>query len=90
VARSGRGSGDERCGTTDESAVTSGCDDDEGLATLDRRRCITGITLVLIDCEGLSGDGGLIDLEEGVVGDDATVGWNDGTLLGAVSFGTVV
>jgi hypothetical protein len=35
---------------------------------------------VLVDSEGLAGNGGLIDLEEGVLGDDTTVCGDDGTL----------
>jgi hypothetical protein len=35
---------------------------------------------VLVDSEGLTGNGGLIDLEEGVLGDDTTVCGDDGTL----------
>jgi hypothetical protein len=36
---------------------------------------------VLVDSEGLSSDGGLIDLEEGIFGDDAAIRRNDGTLF---------
>jgi len=35
---------------------------------------------VLVNSEGFTGDGGLIDLEEGIFGDDATVSRNNGTL----------
>jgi hypothetical protein len=38
------------------------------------------IALVLVDGEGFTGDGGLIHLEKGVLGDDPAIGGNDGTL----------
>jgi len=71
---------DQGSGATDESVVTSGSNDQEGLTTLYTRRRVTLVTLVLVNSEGFTGDGGLIDLEEGIVGDNATVGWDDGTL----------
>lgn len=36
---------------------------------------------MLVDSEGLASDGGLINLEESVFGDNATISGNDGTLL---------
>ncbi|KAK1239494.1 hypothetical protein MKX07_008982 [Trichoderma sp. CBMAI-0711] len=73
--------GDEGSSTTDEGVVTSGGDDQEGLTTLDGRGSIAGVALVLVDGERLTGDGGLVNLEESTLGDDATIGGNDGTLL---------
>jgi hypothetical protein len=35
---------------------------------------------VLINREGFASDGGLIDLEEGIFGDDAAFGWDDSAL----------
>ncbi|TFA98674.1 hypothetical protein CCMA1212_009581 [Trichoderma ghanense] len=72
---------DEGSSTADEGVVTSGGDDQEGLTTLDGRGSIAGVALVLVDGERLTGDGGLVDLEESTLGDDATIGGNDGTLL---------
>jgi hypothetical protein len=72
---------DERGSTTDEGAVTSGSDDHEGLTTLDGGGCVTGVAIVLVDSERLAGDGGLIDLEVGIFGDNATVGGDDGTFF---------
>ncbi|KAF3060281.1 hypothetical protein CFAM422_011359 [Trichoderma lentiforme] len=72
---------DESSGTTDEGVVTSGGDDQEGLTTLDGRGSIAGVALVLVDGERLTGDGGLINLEESALGNDTTISGNDGTLL---------
>jgi hypothetical protein len=36
---------------------------------------------VLVNSEGLAGDGGLIDLKVGIFGDNATVGGDDSTFL---------
>jgi hypothetical protein len=41
--------------------------------------------MVLVNSEGLASDGGLIDLEEGIFGNDATISGNDGTLGMVVS-----
>ena len=75
------GAGDEGGSATDEGGVTSGGDDDESLTTLDSGGSVADIALVLVDGERLAGDGRLIDLEESVFGDNATVGGDDGTLL---------
>ena len=80
MTSSRRGRGDQRGSATDESAVTSSGDDHEGLTTLDTGRGITLITLVFVDCEGLSSNGGLIDLEESIIGYNATIGRDNGTL----------
>jgi hypothetical protein len=72
---------DEGGGATDEGVVTSGGDDQEGLTTLDSRGSIALVALVLVDSERLTRDGRLVDLEEGIVGNDATIGGDDGTLL---------
>lgn len=74
------GLGDERSGTTDESVVTGSSDDHEGLTTLDGGRSIAVVALVLVDSERLASDGGLINLKEGIFGDDATISGNDSTL----------
>lgn len=71
---------DESSGTTDEGVVTGGGDDDEGLTTLDGGRSIAVVALVLVDSERLTSDGGLINLEESILSDDATIGGNDSTL----------
>lgn len=78
---SGRGGVDEGGSATDEGVVTSGSNDDEGLATLDGGRSIALVTLVLVDSERFTGDGGLIDLEIGILGDDATISGDDCTFL---------
>jgi hypothetical protein len=72
---------DESGGTTDEGVVTSGSDDNEGLTTLDTGRSIALVTLVLVDGKRFTSDGGLIDLKEGILGDDATIGRDNGTFL---------
>lgn len=72
---------DESSGTTDEGVVTSGGDNGEGLTTLDGGRSEALVTLVLVDGKGLARDGGLINLEEGILGDNATVSGDNGSLL---------
>jgi hypothetical protein len=72
---------DESGGTTDEGVVTSGSDDNKGLTTLDTGRSIALVTLVLVDGKRFTSDGGLIDLKEGILGDDATIGRDNGTFL---------
>ncbi|ROV95796.1 hypothetical protein VPNG_08757 [Cytospora leucostoma] len=81
VTRSGVGSVDKGSSTTDEGVVTSGSDNDEGLTTLDGGRSEALVILVLVDGQGLTSDGGLVNLQEGILGDNATIGGNDGTLL---------
>ncbi len=75
------GLGDESSGATDEGVVTGGGDDDEGLTTLDGGGGVAVVALVLVDSKGLTSNGGLINLEESIFGDDATVGGDNGTLL---------
>ncbi|VUC35121.1 unnamed protein product [Clonostachys rosea] len=75
------GSGNESSSTADEGVVTSGSDDDEGLTTLDSGGREALITVVLVDSERFTSKSGLIDLEEGTLGDDATVSGNDGTII---------
>lgn len=36
---------------------------------------------MLVDCERLTGDGGLIDLQESIFGNDSAVGWDNGTFF---------
>jgi hypothetical protein len=72
---------DEGGSATDEGVVTSGGDDQEGLTTLDSRGSVALVTLVLVDSERLASDGRLVNLEEGIVGNDATISGDDGTLL---------
>lgn len=73
--------GDQGGGATNEGVVTGGGDDDEALTTLDSGRGEAVVATVLVDSERLTSDGGLINLEEGVLGNDATIGGDDGTLL---------
>lgn len=75
------GLGDESSGTTDEGVVTSRSNDDESLTTLDSGRSVAVVALVLVDSEGLTGDGGLINLEESIFGHNATISGDNGTLL---------
>lgn len=75
------GLGDESSGATDEGVVTSGGDDDEGLTTLDGGGGVAVVAAVLVDSEGFTSDGRLVNLEESIFSDDATVGGDDGTLL---------
>lgn len=72
---------DECGGTADESSVSGSSDNHECFTTLDGRGSITRVSLVLIDGKRFSSDGGLIDLDVGVLGDDATVGRNDCTFF---------
>ncbi|CAH0001869.1 unnamed protein product [Clonostachys byssicola] len=81
VTSATRGSGDESSGTTNEGVVTSGSNDDEGLTTLDGGGRETLITVVLVDSERFTSKSGLIDLEEGTLGDDATVSGDNGTII---------
>jgi hypothetical protein len=81
VTSAASGLGDQGSGATDEGVVTSGGNDDEGLTTLDGGRSVAVVALVLVDSERLTSDGRLINLEESILGDDATVGGDNGTLL---------
>ena len=81
VTSTGASGVDEGSGATDEGVVTGGSNDDESLATLDSRGSVALVALVLVDSERLAGDGGLINLEIGILGNDAAVGGDDGTLL---------
>lgn len=67
--------------TTNEGVVTSSSDDDESLTTLDSGRSVTVVTMVLVNGERLSSDGGLIDLAEASLGNETTIGGNDGSFL---------
>jgi hypothetical protein len=81
VTSSAGSRGDEGCSATDEGGVTGGSDNDESLTTLDGGGSIDGITLVLVGGKRFTSDGGLIDLEESVFCDNATVGGDDGTFF---------
>ena len=81
VTRAGASSVDKGSSATDEGVVTSGGNDNEGLTTLDGGGSVAGVVLVLVDGERLTGDGGLINLEESIIGDDTAISGNDGTLL---------
>jgi hypothetical protein len=72
---------DECSGTADESSVSSSSDNHESLASFDSGGSITIVTLVLINGERFSGNGRLINLDESVLGDDATIGRDNGTFL---------
>lgn len=80
MTSAGRGSVDEGSGTADEGVVTGGSDDHEGLTTLDGGGSIHGVALALVDGKGLTGDGGLVDLEVGVFSDHAAISGNDSAL----------
>ncbi|CAI6098591.1 unnamed protein product [Clonostachys chloroleuca] len=75
------GSGNESSGTTNKGVVTSGSDDNEGLTTLDSGGRKALITVVLVDSERFTSKSGLIDLEEGTLGDDATISGDNGTII---------
>lgn len=79
------GLGDQGSGATDEGVVTGGGNDDEGLTTLDGGRSKAVVALVLVDSERLTSDGRLINLEESILSDDATISGNDSTLGDDVS-----
>lgn len=81
VTRSGVGGVNESGGTTNEGVVTSGGDNDEGLTTLDGGGSEALVALVLVDSERFTSDGRLVDLQEGILGDNATVGGDDSTLF---------
>jgi len=81
VASSGASGVDKGSGAADEGVVTGGSDNDESLTTLDGRRSIALVALVLVDGERLAGDGRLVNLEESIVGYDTAIGGNDGTLF---------
>jgi hypothetical protein len=82
VTSAGGGLVDQGSGTTDESVVTSGGDDHKGLTTLDTGRSVTLVALVLVNSKGFTSDCRLIDLEEGIFGNDSTVSGDNGTLSG--------
>ena len=73
--------GDEGSGTTDEGVVTSSSNDNESLTTLDSGRSVAVVTMVLVDGERLASDGRLINLTEAALGNETTIGGDDGTLL---------
>jgi hypothetical protein len=73
--------GDKSSGATNEGVVTSSGDNDESLTTLDSGRSIAVVTLVLVDSQRLASDGRLINLNEAALGNEATIGGDDGTLL---------
>lgn len=62
------GAGDERCSATDEGHLGRVGDDSIGLSTLATGSVVDGIGNVLVDGEGLSSHGRLIDGKEGVAG----------------------
>lgn len=74
------GLGDKGGSATDEGVVTSGGNDNEGLTTLDSGGSVAVVTTVLVDSERLTSDGGLINLEESILSDDATISGDNGTL----------
>lgn len=76
----GRSSRDESSSTTDKGVVTCSSNDHESLTTLDGRRRVTLVALVLVDSERFTGNGRLINLEERVIGNNATVSRNDSSL----------
>ncbi|KUI57714.1 hypothetical protein VP1G_10929 [Cytospora mali] len=81
VTRAGVGSVDKCGGTTDEGVVTSGGNNDEGLTTLDSGGSEALVALVLVDSQRLTSDGGLVNLQESILGDNATISGNDRTVL---------
>ena len=81
VTSSGVGSVDKGGSTTDEGVVAGGSDNDEGLTTLDGGGGEALVTLVLVDSQRLASDGRLINLQESILGDNATISGDDGTLL---------
>lgn len=72
---------DEGSGAADEGSVPRGSDNHESFATFDSGRSITSIAFVLIDGKRFSSNGRLIDLDESVLGDDTTVGGNNGSFF---------
>jgi hypothetical protein len=81
MASAGRSSVNESGSATNEGIVTSGSDNDEGLTTLDSGGSVALVALVLVDSKGLASDGRLINLEEGILGNDAAIGGDNGTFL---------
>ncbi|GKT86554.1 LOW QUALITY PROTEIN: hypothetical protein Ct61P_04404 [Colletotrichum tofieldiae] len=81
VTRASGGGVDESGSATDEGVVTSGGHDDESLTTLDGGRGVAVVVAVLVDGQRLTSDGGLVNLEESILSDDATIGGDNGTLL---------
>ena len=71
---------DESSGASHKGAVASGSDDDKGFSTLDGRRCVTLVALVFVYSKRFTSDGGLINLKEGILGDDTTICGDNGTL----------
>jgi len=71
----------ERGSATNKGGVTSGSDNNEGLTALDSGRSVADIAFVLVNSERLASDGRLVNLEESIFGNNATVGGDDGTLL---------
>jgi hypothetical protein len=72
---------DEGSGTTDKGVVTSSSNDNESLTTLDSGRSVAAVTMVLVNSERLASDGRLINLTEAALGNETTIGGDDGTLL---------
>ena len=71
---------DQSSGTTDKGAITSSSNNDERLTTLDSRGRIASVVLLFVDSKGFASNRRLIDLEEGIFGNDAAIGRNDCSL----------
>jgi hypothetical protein len=60
--------------------VAGGSNNDESFTTLDGRRGVALVALMLVDGEGFAGDGRLVDLKEGLIGNNTAISGNDGAL----------
>ena len=72
---------DKCSGTTDKRTIASSSDNHESLTTFNSGRSITMISLMFIDSKRFSGNGRLIDLDKGIVGDDSTIGRDNSTFF---------
>lgn len=71
----------QRSRSAHKGIVTSGSDNHKCLSSLDSRRSIGIDSAVLVDCQRLTSDGQLINLQETVLGNQSTVGRQNGSLL---------
>lgn len=80
MTTSSRRSADQGSCAADKGIVTGCGDDNEGFTTLDSGRGIAGVALMLVDSQRLARDGRLVNLEERIFRDNASISGNNSTL----------
>ncbi|KAH3668244.1 hypothetical protein OGAPHI_001998 [Ogataea philodendri] len=67
--------------STDESVVTGSSNDHQSFTSLNSGRRESWVTRSLVNGQRLTGKGGLVDLQEALVRNKLTVGWDNHTVL---------